>query len=85
MAEMALEDKIQAAVERQVAAVSAGHAKELQNVQEQLQQTLDRRTQVLLWLQLCVADWKSVCGPGESFHGLDRMPSMSACNSSRDL
>ena len=47
MAAMALEDKIQAAVERQVAAVSAGHAQELQNVQEQLQQTLDRRTQVI--------------------------------------
>lgn len=47
MAAMALEDKIQAAVERQVAAVSAGHAQELQNVQDQLQQTLERRTQVL--------------------------------------
>lgn len=47
MAAMALEDRIQAAVERQVAAVSAGHAQELQNVQEQLQQTLDRRTQVI--------------------------------------
>ena len=56
MAAMALEDKIQAAVERQVAAVSAGHAQELQNVQEQLQQTLDRRTQVG---QYCKTD--SVC------------------------
>lgn len=55
MAAMALEDKIQAAVERQVAAVSAGHAQELQNVQEQLQQTLDRRTQVnTAKLTLCV-------------------------------
>lgn len=58
MAEMALEDKIQAAVDRQVAAVLVGHAQELQNVQEQLQQTLDRRTQVCL---LTDAVWEHMC------------------------
>ena len=43
---MALEDKIQAAVDRAVEAVCAGHQEELLNVRQQLQQTLDRRTQV---------------------------------------
>lgn len=45
---MALEDKIQAAVDRAVEAVCAGHEEELLNVRQQLQQTLDRRTQVPL-------------------------------------
>ena len=43
---MAVEDRIQAAVEQQVASACAGHSQELDAVCQQLQQTLDRRMQV---------------------------------------
>ena len=43
---MAVEDKVQAAVERHVTAACAGHAQQLEAVREQLQHTLDRRAQV---------------------------------------
>lgn len=43
---MAVEDKVQAAVERHLTAACAGHAQELEAVREQLQHTLDRRDQV---------------------------------------
>lgn len=43
---MAVEDKVQAAVERHVTAACVGHAQELEAVRQQLQQTLDRRAQV---------------------------------------
>ena len=43
---MAVEDKVQAALERHLAAASAGHAQELHNAQQQLQQSLDKRAQV---------------------------------------
>ncbi|KAL3140013.1 hypothetical protein ABBQ38_004297 [Trebouxia sp. C0009 RCD-2024] len=42
-ADMALEDKVQAAVERHVTAACAGHAQELENVRLQMQQSLDAR------------------------------------------
>lgn len=45
-ADMALEDKVQAAVERHVAAACAGHAQELENVRLQMQQSLDARAHV---------------------------------------
>ena len=44
---MAVEDKVQAAVQRQVAAACSGHAQEVENMRLQMQQALDRRAQVL--------------------------------------
>jgi len=43
---MAIEDRVQAAVDQHVTAACAGHAQELEAVRQQLQQTLDRRAQV---------------------------------------
>ena len=43
---MAVEDQVQAAVERHVAAACNGHAQELENVRLQMQQSLDARAQV---------------------------------------
>ncbi|KAL0020769.1 hypothetical protein WJX77_011905 [Trebouxia sp. C0004] len=44
-ASMAIEDKVQAAVDQHVTAACAGHAQELEAVRQQLQQILDRRAQ----------------------------------------
>ena len=43
---MAVEDQVQAAVERHVAAACTGHAQELENTRLQMQQSLDARAQV---------------------------------------
>ena len=45
-AAMAIQDRVQAAVDQHVAAATAAHAEELAAVQQQMQQTLDRRAQV---------------------------------------
>ena len=45
-AAMAIQDRVQAAVDQHLAAASAAHAQELAAVQQQVQQTLDRRGQV---------------------------------------
>lgn len=47
---MAVEDQVQAAVERHVAAACTGHAQELENMRLQMQQSLDARAQVSLQL-----------------------------------
>ena len=47
---MAVEDQVQAAVERHVAAACTGHAQELDNMRLQMQQSLDARAQVSLQL-----------------------------------
>lgn len=43
---MAMQDRVQAAVDQHLAEASAAHADELAAAQQQLQQTLDRRAQV---------------------------------------
>ena len=43
---MAVEDQVQAAVERHVAAACTGHTQELENMRLQMEQSLDARAQV---------------------------------------
>lgn len=46
-ASMAVQDQVQAAVERHVAAACTGHAQQLENMGLQMQQSLDARAEVM--------------------------------------
>lgn len=75
-ADMALEDKVQAAVERHVTAACAGHAQELENVRLQMQQSLDARAKV----QMTVASSHHSTAQSASLAAVTCQPSSHWCD-----